>query len=208
MRLSEVKKSRKTEGIGEVPTAPSFSFNDMIQARLYNERTLVLSGEIEEYEADAMTTFLQTLSGTKDDITLLITSYGGAVDAGGAIIRAIRHAQANSCKVIGEVRGYAMSMAAVILQACDVRFAAPEDIIMVHGATGQSVGDIRNQEADVAMTKRLMDIHAKFFAGRSTSEDTKYHDEEYWRKLLDDNFPHYYFGHEALEAGLIDEVII
>ena len=206
--MSETKKSKKPDAEGGIPLAPSLSFEGIITAKLYNERTLVLSGEIEEYEADSMTSIFQTLSTTREDITLLITSYGGAVDAGGAIIRAIRHAQANGCKVIGEVRGYAMSMAAVILQACDMRFCAPEDIIMVHGVTGQSIGDIRNQEADVAMTKRLMDIHAKFFAGRSTSEDTKYHDEEYWRKLLDDNLPHYYFGHEALEAGLVDEIIL
>jgi ATP-dependent protease ClpP protease subunit len=139
---------------------------------------------------------------------LLITSYGGAVDAGGAIIRAIRYAQEKGCTVVGEVRGYAMSMAVAILQACDVRLAAPEDIVMVHGFTGQTIGDVRNQDADARMTKQLTTVYAKFYAERSTADDSQYHSIDYWAKLLKDSLPHYYFGHEALEKGLIDEVIL
>ena len=191
-----------------VPIKPSLGFEATVKARLYNQRTLVLSGEIEEYEACALTQLLQALAESSEPITLLITSYGGAVEAGGTIIRAIRYAQSNGCEVIGEVRGYAMSMGAAILQACDLRFAAPEDIVMVHGFTGQSVGDIRNTEADAKMTRQLTTIYAKFYAERSTAEDTKYHGEEYWSTLLKDSLPHYYFGYEALEKGLIDEVIL
>ena len=101
-----------------------------------------------------------------------------------------------------------MSMAAIILQAADFRFAAPEDIIMVHGISGASIGDVRNQAEDLKMTKKLTDIYGKFFAERNTAEDKKYHDENYWRKLLEDSLPHNFFGYEALKKGLIDEVIV
>ncbi len=190
-----------------LPIDSHLNFHDLIEATMYNARTLVCVGEIEEYGAGQLANQFQTLSEEPGEITLLITSYGGAVDAGGAIVRAIRYAQSRGCSVVGEVRGYAMSMAAIILQACDIRFATPEDIVMVHGFSGAAVGDVRNQAEDLKMTKKLTDIYGKFFAERSTADDAKYHDEAYWRKLLEDSLPHNYFGKEALRVGLIDAVI-
>ena len=200
-------KQKKSDN-WRLPIDSHLNFHDLIEATMYNSRTLVCVGEIEEYGAGQLANQFQTLAESGEEITLLITSYGGAVDAGGAIIRAIRYAQNKGCKVIGEVRGYAMSMAAIILQACDIRFAAPEDIVMIHGISGAAIGDVRNQAEDLKMTKRLTDIYGKFFAERSTAKDEKYHDEAYWRKLLEDSLPHNYFGSEALEVGLIDEVLI
>ncbi|KKK58712.1 hypothetical protein LCGC14_3041680, partial [marine sediment metagenome] len=179
----------------------------LIEARMYNSRTLVCVGEIEEYGAGQLANQFQTLAEEPEEITLLITSYGGAVDAGGAILRAVRYAQHKGCTVIGEVRGYAMSMAAIVLQQCDLRFATPEDIVMVHGFTGASVGDVRNTAEDLRVTRKLTQIYSKFFADRSTADDEKYHDKKYWKKLLEDSLPHNYFGEEALKVGLIDEVL-
>ena len=191
----------------QLPIDSHLNFYDLIEATMYNARTLVCVGEIEEYGAGQLANQFQTLADSGGEITLLITSYGGAVDAGGAILRAIRYAQHKGCTIIGEVRGYAMSMAAIILQQCDLRFAAPEDIVMVHGFSGVAVGDVRNQAEDLKMTKKLTDIYGKFFADRSTANDKKYHDEKYWRKLLEDSLPHNYFGSEALKVGLIDAII-
>ena len=202
--MSERKKSNDWK----LPVDSHLNFHDLIEATMYNARTLVCVGEIEEYGAGQLANQFQTLAESGEEITLLITSYGGAVDAGGAIIRAIRYAQGKGCSVVGEVRGYAMSMAGIILQACDLRFAAPEDVIMVHGFSGVSVGDVRNQAEDHKMTKKLTDIYGKFFAERSTADDAKYHDESHWRKLPEDSLPHNYFGHQALEVGLIDEVLL
>jgi len=191
----------------QLPIDSHLNFYDLIEATMYNARTLTCVGEIEEYGAGQLANQFQTLADSGSEITLLITSYGGAVDAGGAILRAIRYAQHKGCTIIGEVRGYAMSMAAIILQQCDLRFAAPEDIVMVHGFSGVAVGDVRNQAEDLKMTKKLTDIYGKFFADRSTANDKKYHDEKYWRKLLEDSLPHNYFGSEALKVGLIDAII-
>ena len=201
--MAKQKKSRDWQ----LPIGSHLNFHDLIEAKMYNSRTLVCVGEIEEYGAGQLANQFQTLAEESGEITLLITSYGGAVDAGGAIIRAIRYAQGKGCNVIGEVRGYAMSMAAIVLQTCDLRFAAPEDVIMVHGFSGASVGDVRNQAEDLRITKKLTDIYGKFFAERSTAEDEKYHDEKYWRKLLEDSLPHNYFGQAALKVGLLDEVL-
>ena len=192
----------------QVPEETSLSFCDVIEARMFNARVVPISGEIEEFGAALFTGQMQALAESDADVTLLLTSNGGSVEAGGAYIRAIRHAQSAGCTVIGEVRGYAMSMASVILQACDVRTAAPEDIVMVHGFVGTSVGDIRNTEADAALMKKFTEVYAKLYAARSTAEEDEYRTEEYWTKLLKDSLPHYYFGEEALEKGLIDALVV
>ena len=202
-----MSEKQKKSNNWQLPISGHLNFHDLIEARMFNSRTLVCVGEIEEYGAGQLANQFQTLAEEPEEITLLITSYGGAVDAGGAILRAIRYAQNAGCNIIGEVRGYAMSMAAIILQQCNLRFAAPEDIIMVHGFAGVSVGDVRNQAEDLRVTKKLTDIYGKFFADRSTANDKKYHDEKYWRKLLEDSLPHNYFGSEALKLGLIDAII-
>ncbi len=200
-------QERKSDSDWELPTVASLNFCDLIEAKMFNDRVVSINGEIEECGAGLVTNQFHVLAGSDEQITLLITSPGGAVDAGGAIIRAIRYAQARGCNVVGEVRGYAMSMAATILQACDLRLAAAEDIIMVHGFVGQSIGDIRNTAADMKLTMALTDVYSKFYAERSTSENNTYRSQRYWTKLLKDSLPRYMFGAEALEKGLIDEVI-
>ncbi len=189
-------------------TKGDFDLYDNIFARMYDERIINICGEIDETSSVYIGAKIHTLAKLPEDITLFISSFGGKVEPAGAIMRSIRDAQNRGCRVIGEVHGYAMSVAAVILQACDLRYASPEDILMVHGVSSTSSGDIRNQTADVELAKSLMDIHADFFANRNTSTEKQYNDRVYWRELLDDNYPHFYFGDEALKVGLIDEVIM
>lgn len=186
---------------------PFGDFGSYLEYQLFRDRTLLLSGEVDESVASTLTLLFQLLANEPTPITLLITSYGGAVDAGNAIIRAMRYAQGKGCQVVGEIRAYGMSMAALILQATDLRLASVDDLLMVHGVSGASVGDIRDAEADLAMTKRLRDIQASFLAARNTSDDPKYHNEGYWRGILDDAFPRYLFGNEALAQGLLDGLI-
>jgi len=191
----------------KIPLSSDFDLDDYVKAQMYNDRVLMLCGDVDEYYAGKIESRMHTLSESKEDIQIFITSFGGELYPTIAIVRAIRQAQLKGCTIIGEVRGYAMSAAAIILQACDMRFASLEDVVMVHGVTSVAEGSIRNQEADVNMAKKLMDVHADLLSGRNTSDDGKYHDFKYWRKLLDDNYPHYYFGEEARKIGLIDEVI-
>ena len=200
-------KKQRSKPSWTLPVEADLNFCDLIEAKMFNSRVISINGEIEECGAGLMTNQLQVLAECNDEITLLITSNGGAVDAGGAIIRAIRYAQEKGCRIIGEVRGYTMSMATIVLQACDVRLAAPEDVIMVHGFSGASIGDAREAEANMKLRTKWTEIYSKFYAERSTAEDTQYHNEKYWVKLLKDALPHYMFGYEALEKGLLDAII-
>lgn len=173
-----------------------------------NARTIVLNSDIDEYISGRLTRiFLYMSKENTEPITLLISSKGGEIDAGLAIIRAIEDARERGCSVIGEVRGYAMSMAAFILQHCDQRIASPEDIIMIHGATSVTIGDIRNQKADFDLTQRMMDNIAEYLSTRNTSIENQYRSKTYWSEQLQDNTPHYFFGREAYEKGLIDVVL-
>jgi len=188
---------------------------DRLDKKLLDERVVILNSDIDEWIAGKLTRLFETLIRRHQDtpnahklhpfdIRLLISSNGGEIAAGSAIIRAIENAQAAGCSVTGIVRGYAFSMAAIILQACDRRIAGHDDVVMVHGLTGATIGDIRNAKADVDMSNRLMDIHARILSERNTSDDPQYGEFSYWRQILDDNLPIYFFGVEALEAGLTD----
>lgn len=98
-----------------------FDFFDLLDVRTFQQRTVVLNSRISEYTAGKLTRAFEVLSTSgspSEPVTLLISSDGGDFYAGLAIIRAIQAAQARGCSVVGEVRGYAMSMAAIILQFC------------------------------------------------------------------------------------------
>lgn len=180
---------------------------DALDHFLLRSRVVVINDDIDMWVAGKLTRLFEVLAAEPKSITLLISSNGGDLAAGSIILRAMQHAQAAGCEIVGEVRGHAMSMAAVILQQCTLRLASPEDIVMIHGATGQTVGDIRNTEEDAKLMKRFMQSWAKFIAERNTSAEKQYTDPEFWGRWLVDNFPHYFFGSDALEAGLIDEVL-
>ena len=182
-------------------------FEDALDFKLLDQRCLMLNGPIDDYVSGKLIRSLQLLSSEPEEITLLISSEGGDVYPGMAIIQAMRKAQRAGCVIVGVVRGYAMSMACIILMACDLRYCSEDDVLMIHGATSMLVGDVRNQKADTKLTERTMDIHARFIAERNTSDNVKYADIAYWRRMLDDNFPLYFIGQEALEAGLVDEII-
>lgn len=187
----------------------SLDLKDVIDLQMMKgSRTIVLNSDVDEYLSGKLTRMFDFVANSSDEpITLLISSHGGEIDAGGAIIRAIENAREGGCSIIGEVRGYAMSTGAMILEHCDQRLAAPEDIIMVHGVTTVTMGDIRNQAADLALTNKMMEQQAAFLAQRNTSVEEKYRSKDFWLEMLKDNTPHYFFGREALEAGLIDQLI-
>jgi len=170
-------------------------------------RTIVLNSDVDEYLSGKLTRMFASIADVGEPITLLISSHGGELDAGGAIIRAMEDARTRGCSIIGEVRGYAMSMGAMILQRCDQRLASTDDIIMLHGATSVSIGDIRNQKADLDLTNRMMTDWATYLAERNTSIHEQYRSSEFWLELLKDNTPHYFFGKEALDAGLLDSLV-
>lgn len=143
-----------------------------------------------------------------EEITLYITSPGGGVDAGLAIIRTIQAVQARGVRVIGVVRGTAESMGFHILQACDERRMGSGDILMAHGTYGHHSGDLKDLEAQTKLTVFWRDHFVEATAGRvaAANGESEAASLEYWKELLERSTPVYFLPDEALALGLIDVV--
>ena len=143
------------------------------------------------------------LSDGTTTVQFVITSHGGIVDCSLSIIDSIRTMQQHGVRVQGRVVGYAMSAAAMILQACDWRTMSEYGHLMLHGATVQSMffsADMKEMRKMQEWVNRGNGIYRKLLA-RSKLTDGAIDD------LFDDNTPVYYNAKEALEAGLVDEIV-
>jgi len=162
-------------------------------------RTLYLKDEVDFN--DELGPDLEMLCGiNKDPITIYISSNGGSVPDGIAIMRAIQKVQSEGVSVIGIVRGHALSMGFLILQQCTERRMGEFDILMAHGITSIMMGDMKDIEAQTKILNFWRTSFASFLDGRTNEDIT------YWESILKDNTPVYYTPDEALEAGLVDIV--
>lgn len=120
-----------------------------IYSAMLDERTVFLSGEVDDDMADsviAQLLFLEAMNPNKD-IIMYINSPGGSVTAGLAIYDTMRHVR---CKVHTLCVGQACSMAAVLLAAGDDRSLLPSARVMIHQPSGGAQG----KETDIVITAR------------------------------------------------------
>ena len=154
------------------------------------KRIIWLTGDIDRE------TIVQALKGlsvldrmSEEPIQLVINSEGGDMVQGFALIDAIRHCRSD---IIGMVRGDAQSAAFVILQACDIRRASKNSVLMTHAGNRTTAFDLRiDKRADQIVLDRL---RVKDTSWTMTKLDKKQSAD--W----------YMFPDEALELGLVDEV--
>lgn len=97
-------------------------------------RTIFLTGPINENTAHQVVSSLNTLEfiSPKAPIRIVLNSHGGMVDSGYAIYDAIRLCR---CVVVIDVIGSAFSIAALILQAGDIRRMSENSEAMIHNGT-------------------------------------------------------------------------
>lgn len=186
---------------------PHSSYDDAVKFRSFVRRTIFLDDDVREDTASTIVLELSALSMTPEPITLRISSNGGDVSAELAVIDAIEDAQRKGCQIIGEVYGHGMSAAFMILQACDVRRMGRNSILMVHGITTWVGGDSKNIKAEQGLLEELQIRGAQNLASRSTAAESKYTTVDFWQPILEDNTPIYLFPDQALEWGVIDEVV-
>ncbi|MFA7169922.1 MAG: ATP-dependent Clp protease proteolytic subunit [Candidatus Paceibacterota bacterium] len=135
------------------------------------------------------------------DIEIIITSGGGSVEPGLAIYDLLRLYKG---KKTGIVVGYAHSMAAIILQACEVRKACKHAELLIHNIRRNDVSlDVLRDSEKLSKLREEMEKDQKKHyeilserTGRSIEEICRKCEEEI---KLDAN--------EAKEFGLIDEII-
>lgn len=171
-----------------------------IYSRLLKERIIFLGSEVTDATADlivAQLLFLEAEDPDKD-IQIYINSPGGSVSAGFAIYDTMQYIKPDVSTIC---IGRAASMGAFLLAAGTKgkRFALPNSDIMIHqplgGAQGQAE-DIRIQaEKIIQIRERINKILAER-TGQPLERITKDTDRDY-----------YMTAQEAVEYGIIDEVI-
>ena len=173
-----------------------------IFSRLLNDRIIFLSDEVNDATASlvvAQMLFLEAQDPTKD-ISFYINSPGGSVKAGLAIYDTIRHIK---CDVSTLCVGEASSMGAFLLAAGTKgkRYSLENGSIMIHQALGAvpygQATDIKIQADIITATKTKLDRLLAKLTGKSEEQISKDTDRDYYMNPF-----------EAVEYGLIDEVIV
>lgn len=169
-----------------------------IYSRLLKDRIILLIGEINDEASSIIVSELLYLDSiNNEDIQIYINSPGGSITAGMAIYDTIHYI---SSKVNTICIGMAMSMGAFLLTATSgKRYALPHSEIMIHqpyGGIEGVVSDIDIQAKRLLKTKKQMiELLAKY--------TNKKEDEI----KIDIERDYYMSPFDALEYGLIDEII-
>lgn len=171
-----------------------------IYSKLLNDRIIFLGEEVKSDSADlivAQLLFLESQDPDKD-IYLYINSPGGEINAGLAIYDTMHYIK---CDVITICMGMAASMASILLAGGTKgkRYALPHAEIMIHqpsgGASGQAT-DVQITAEHLLRTKKRVNEIMAAHTGKSVEEIEK-----------DTERDHYLSAEEALQYGLIDQVI-
>lgn len=183
-----------------VPTV-AFGESQMdVFSRLAKDRILVLGRQVDDETANQLVAQMLFLSAEdpEKDITLYINSPGGSVSAGLAIFDTMKYIP---CDVATTCFGTAASMGAFLLSAGTKgkRKSLPNSRIMIHqpsgGAQGQAA-DIEIQAKEILFIRSLLNGYMSQATGKSTEQIQK-----------DSNRDFFMTPEEALEYGLIDEVV-
>lgn len=172
-----------------------------IYSRLLKDRIIFLGTAINDEIANliiAQLLFLESEDPDKD-INFYINSPGGNVSSGMAIYDTMAYIKSDIATVC---IGQAASMGAVLLTAGtkDKRYSLPNSRILIH----QPMGGFQGQASDIAiqaqeilrLKQALNEILAKH-TGKPVKQLQKDTDRDYFMS-----------GHEAMEYGLIDHVIV
>lgn len=171
-----------------------------IYSKLLEERIILLTGEIEDKMASSVVGQLLYLDSVDNDadIFMYINSPGGSVSAGMAIYDTMNFVKSDVSTIC---TGMAASMASFLLSAGakKKRFSLPNSEIMIH----QPLGAFQGQVSDIEISANRM-IRQKEKLNRLLAKHTNQPIE----KVLQDTDRDYFLEpEEAVEYGLIDEVI-
>lgn len=158
--------------------------------------TVFIMDEIGEWGVTA-SDFARELRDVKaSTIELHISSNGGSVFDGLAILNALRSHPATVNVVID---GIAASAASFIAMAGNKISMAPQAVMMIHDAAALAVGNSRDMADMATLLEKTSDNIAAIYASRAGGT------VESWRGAM--RAETWYSDHEAVAAGLADEVV-
>ncbi|MEO1094891.1 MAG: ATP-dependent Clp protease proteolytic subunit [Cyanobacteria bacterium J06638_28] len=171
-----------------------------IYERLFRERIIFLSEEVNDNIANAIVAYLLYLDSDDNSkpIYLYINSPGGSVTAGMAIYDTIQHIKS---EVVTICVGLAASMGAFLLAAGapGKRTALPHARIMIHqplGGTRGQATDIEIEAKEVIRVKQTLNEMLAKHTGKPLEQIERDTDRDYFMS-----------AQEAAAYGLIDRVI-
>jgi ATP-dependent Clp protease protease subunit len=152
--MDEDRPERERNGFG----------HGFVAERLFKARTVIISGEINQKVAAAVTSQLLALAAeSNDDVTCYINSQGGHVEAGDTIHDMVRFLTPR-VRMVGT--GWVASIAALIYVAVprEDRFCLPNTRFLLHqpaGGAGGSAADIEIEAREILkMRDRLNKVLA------------------------------------------------
>ncbi len=171
-----------------------------IYERLFRERIIFLSEEVDDGIANAIVAYLLYLDSEDQNkpIYLYINSPGGSITAGMAIYDTMQHIKS---EVVTICVGLAASMGSFLLAAGTKgkRIALPHSRIMIHQPSGGTRGQATDIEIEareiIRIRHQLNEIYANR-TGQTLAKIEKDMDRDYFMS-----------AEEAKEYGLIDRVI-
>ncbi|GCE11229.1 ATP-dependent Clp protease proteolytic subunit [Tengunoibacter tsumagoiensis] len=200
-----IKESREfLEPRGIIPnvveTTPRGTVGWDLFSRLLKDRIIFIGTPIDDMVANSVVgqlLYLQSEDATKD-ISMYINSPGGVIYSGLAIYDTMQYLRPDVSTVC---MGMAMSMGAVILAAGQAgkRYALPNATVLIH----QPLGGAEGQAADIEITAREI-----LRLRRSLYEILSKHTGQTTERILQDSDRNYYLtAQQAVEYGLVDEVL-
>lgn len=164
-------------------------------------RRIFLYGEIDESNIKNIIQGIYAMDdkSSHSDIEIILSSNGGDVYEMFALHDVIR-ATKTHIKIHGT--GKIMS-AAVLLMACgDIRTASENTSFMIHVPSwGSNCTTVHNHNVEVKEAQRLWNSWYSLM-GLYTKKDSSF-----WKKLCDKKIDVYLSAEEALELGIIDQII-
>jgi ATP-dependent protease ClpP protease subunit len=151
--------------------------------------------------ADTFIRNMHILEGlSSDPITTYLNSCGGDVYHGLAIYDAIK---LSPCEVNIYVRGYAMSMGSIILQAATRRFMSPNAVQMVHYGTDSISHHSKTVIKRAAESERVNDWMERMYLARIKQKQPRFTLAKL-KKLLDHDT--YLTADASIDLGLADRI--
>ncbi len=169
-------------------------------SRLMMDRIIFLGTAIDDYTANviqAQLLFLESVDSSKD-IQIYLNSPGGSVYAGLGIYDTMQYIQP---KIATICTGLAASMASVLLCAGEkgMRCALPHSRVMIHQPMGGAEGQASDMEITCREIQKLKKELYEIIA--------KHSGQDYDKVYADSDRDHWFTANEAMEYGMIDEVL-
>lgn len=170
-----------------------------IYSRLLKDRIIILSGEIDDSQANTVVAELLYLDSINhNDISIYINSPGGSVTAGMAIYDTMNFIKSDVSTIC---IGMAASMGAFLLSSGKIgkRYSLENSEIMIH----QPLGGVQGQATEIKIAaERILKLKDKL--NRILSKNTK----KNLNQIEQDTERDYYLtSEEALNYGIIDKIL-